>query len=165
MGICQSCLGRWRDLDAYDEGEETCLLYDDGHGMQYGCFSDDSICGEETEAQCEHDALQRVIDKTTSEMVDVFEIAPPPDDGGHIGISIPCAIPGQMGRTSRYQHLVSKFNDRVGNCAHKITIDVRTERDNKLEMRSNRSARSRTLGKKNRAALVGTFVDAAAAMK
>lgn len=46
--------------------DETRLLYDDGHGMQYGSFDDQNLRGDETvEAQHEHEALQEVIAKTS----------------------------------------------------------------------------------------------------
>jgi hypothetical protein len=88
MGACQSCFG-WRDKDDYDEvrsdrdpvkappvwcemiliplqTEENRLLYDDGNGMQYGSFNDPAMSGDDTiEAQREHEALQRVIAKTS----------------------------------------------------------------------------------------------------
>ncbi|QPH10652.1 hypothetical protein C2857_002056 [Epichloe festucae Fl1] len=164
MGICQSCLGR-HDEDVYEESEENRLLYDDGHGMQYGSFNDQSMGGDDTvEAQREHEALQRVIAKTSNNMVDVFEIGPH-DASGLVGTSTPFAYAGQGARVARYQHLVSKLSAEDDNTAHGIKVDWLTDDDDSLEMQSNRSASIKTLDDENSGPLVGTFADAAAAMK
>lgn len=158
-------------------------MYDDGHGMQYGSFNDQSMGGDYTvEAQREHEALQRVIAKTSkfvhlsqersyfiantwiSNMVDVFEIGPH-DASGLVGTSTPFAYAGQGARVARYQHLVSKLSTEDDDTAHGIKVDWLTDDDDSLELQSNRSASIKTLDDENSGPLVGTFADAAAAMK
>ncbi|KAK2594195.1 hypothetical protein QQS21_008084 [Conoideocrella luteorostrata] len=162
MGVCQSCLGR-REKDDYEESEENRLLYDDGHGMQYGSFNDPAMsCDDTLEAQREHEALQRVVAKTSNNMVDVFEIGPH-DSSNRGGTSTPFAYAGQGARVARYQHLVSKLSAEDENASHGVKVDWLTDDEN-LEMQSNRPASINTL-EDNGGPLVGTFADAAAAMK
>ncbi|KAF0637117.1 hypothetical protein FPSE5266_09268 [Fusarium pseudograminearum] len=97
MGACASCLGR-ADGNSYDEEEESRLLYDEANGMQYGSFGDQAINGENDtlEAQRENEALQRVIAKTSDNMVDIFDIAP--QENGNRGTTTPFAYAGQGAR-------------------------------------------------------------------
>ncbi|GJN73777.1 late endosomal/lysosomal adaptor and MAPK and MTOR activator domain-containing protein [Purpureocillium lilacinum] len=164
MGICQSCLGR-RDKDDYDENEEGRLLYEDGNGMQYGSFGDPALGGDETiEAQRENEALQRVVAKTSNNMVDVFEIAPQTSSTRGAS-STPFAYAGQGARVARYQHLVSKLNADEDGDMSGIKVDWLAE-DDTVELQSNRPASIKTLEDDNGGGpLVGTFADAAAAMK
>lgn len=163
MGICQSCLG-WRDKTSVEESEENRLLYDDGHGMQYGSFPDQSMGGDDTvEAQREHEALQNVVAKTSNNMVDVFEIGP--RDAGHVVAATPFAYAGQGARVARYQHLVSKLSAEDDNTTHGVKVDWLTDDDDNLELQSNRSGSIKTMDDEQRGPLVGTFADAAAAMK
>ncbi|KHN95891.1 uncharacterized protein MAM_06253 [Metarhizium album ARSEF 1941] len=163
MGACQSCLGR-RDNDNYEESEENRLLYDDGNGMGYGSFNDPAMTGDESlEAQREHEALQRVVARTSNNMVDVFEIGPQDSVAGG-GTSTPFAYTGQGARVARYQHLVSKLSTEEDPAAHGIKIDWLTDDEDSLDMRTNTTTNVKLLDDGEAGPLVGTFADAAAAM-
>ncbi|KAL7931519.1 hypothetical protein V8C35DRAFT_282517 [Trichoderma chlorosporum] len=163
MGICQSCLGR-RQKDVYEESEENRLLYDDGNGMQYGSFGDAALNGEgdTAEAQRENEALQRVVAKTSNNMVDIFEIAPQ-DPVGRTSTTMLFAYAGQGARVARYHHLVSKLSTQEDSPPAGIKVDWLADED-VGELHGDRPASLRTLDDDD-AALVGTFADAAAAMK
>ncbi|KAM5342790.1 hypothetical protein ACJ41O_013756 [Fusarium nematophilum] len=162
MGACASCLGR-RDGDAYEEDEENRLLYDDANGMQYGSFGDQALSGENDtlEAQRENEALQRVVAKTSNNMVDIFEIAP--QENAARGTTTPFAYAGQGARLARYQHLVSKLSSQGDNPAGGVKVDWLPE-DETIEMQKNGPASIKTL-ESDDGPLVGTFADAAAAMQ
>ncbi|KAG6010848.1 hypothetical protein E4U43_008526 [Claviceps pusilla] len=140
MGNCQSCLGR-RDHHDYEENDETCLLYDDGHGMQYGSFDDQYVGGDESvESWRENDALQQVIAKTSkyvrlvrsvnitsltyrnSSMVDVFE-AEPHHAFGHAGTFLPSPYAVRGTKATRFDSLASKLNRKDGSVSRKMKID------------------------------------------
>ncbi|KAG5953234.1 hypothetical protein E4U53_006247 [Claviceps sorghi] len=180
MGNCQSCLGR-RDHHDYEEDDETCLLYDDGHGMQYGSFDDQYVGGDETvESLREHDALQRVIARTSNSMVDVFEVEPH-FAFGHVGTFIPSPFAERGSRATRCHDLASKLSGKDGSVPQKFKIDWLVHNgdgghyghhghhgrraNDKLEMHSNRPASLKTLDNGKSGRLVGTFADAAAAME
>ncbi|PFH61357.1 hypothetical protein XA68_17535 [Ophiocordyceps unilateralis] len=166
MGACSSCLGR-RSKDDYDESEESRLLYEDGSGMQYGSFGDGALGGDDTlEAQRESEALQRVVAKTSSNMVDVFESAPAPH---HLltraGTAMPFAYSGQGARVARYQHLVSKLMADEDCDPAGVRVDWMVE-DDDTDMSENGTATAiNTLQKDGGGPLVGTFADAADAMQ
>ncbi|ATY63963.1 hypothetical protein A9K55_004618 [Cordyceps militaris] len=156
MGACHSCLGQ-RDKDTYDEQEENRLLYDDDNAMQYGSFAEGHGGDDSVEAQRENEALQQVVAKTSSNMVDIFEIAPQQPNGRQ---STGFGYAGQGARVARYQHLVSKLSSEDVDQAAGIKIDWYTEDDSQNE----RPMSLKTLDHDD-GALVGTFADAAAAMK
>ncbi|KAL6889121.1 hypothetical protein GGI43DRAFT_225569 [Trichoderma evansii] len=160
MGLCQSCLGR-RQRDVYDESEENRLLYDDGNGVQYGSFGDAALNGEgdTAEVQRENEALQRVVAKTSNNMVDIFEIAP---DSGRVSSST-FVYTGQGARVARYHHLVSKLSTHEDSPPPGIKVDWLADEDAN-ELHGDRPASLKTLDEDD-AALVGTFADAAEAMK
>ncbi|KAJ4270550.1 hypothetical protein NW762_002238 [Fusarium torreyae] len=163
MGACASCLGRG-DSNAYDEEEENRLLYDDANGMQYGSFGDQAISGENDtlEAQRENEALQRVVAKTSDNMVDIFDIAP--QENVARGTTTPFAYAGQGARLARYQHLVSKLSTQGDNSpVSGVKVDWLPE-DETIEMQKNGPASIKTL-ESDEGPLVGTFADAAAAMQ
>jgi hypothetical protein len=162
MGVCASCLGR-RDKDTYDEEQENRLLFDDGNGMQYGSFGDGAMNGDvdTNEAQREHEALQRVVAKTSNNMVDIFEIAP--QDPASRNASTPFAYTGQGARVARYQHLVSKLNTEEDEAPAGVKVDWLGD-DEAAESQRNQPASIKTIGSDDEP-LVGTFADAAAAMK
>ncbi|KAF4985676.1 hypothetical protein FDECE_16399 [Fusarium decemcellulare] len=162
MGACASCLGR-RDGDAYDEEEENRLIYDDANGMQYGSFGDQALGGENDtlEAQRENEALQRVVAKTSNNMVDIFEIAP--QENPARGTTTPFAYAGQGARLARYQHLVAKLSNQGESPANGVKVDWLPE-DETIEMQKNGPASIKTL-ESDDGPLVGTFADAAAAMQ
>ncbi|CAM1505756.1 Fc.00g113930.m01.CDS01 [Cosmosporella sp. VM-42] len=162
MGVCASCLGR-HDSDAYDEDEENRLLYDDANGMQYGSFGDQNLAGENDtlEVQRENEALQRVVARTSNNMVDIFEIAP--QETTTRGASTPFAYAGQGARLARYQHLVSKLNSQNDSPPPGVKVDWLPEEET-IEMQKNGQGSVKTLDRDDEP-LVGTFADAAAAMK
>ncbi|KAF4976570.1 hypothetical protein FZEAL_6781 [Fusarium zealandicum] len=163
MGACASCLGR-RDGDAYDEEEENRLLYDEASGMQYGSFGDQALSGENDtlETQRENEALQRVVAKTSNNMVDIFEIAPH-ENAAVRGTTTPFAYAGQGARLARYQHLVSKLSNQSESPAAGVKVDWLPE-DETIEMHKSGPASIKTL-ESDEGPLVGTFADAAAAMQ
>jgi len=160
MGVCQSCLGR-RDSNAFQSDEDTGLLYDDANGIQYGSFGDHAVNGESdtVEVQRENEAIQHVISRTSNNMVDVFEIAPPPGIGR--GSSSNFAYAGQGARLARYQHLVSKLSADEDSPPSGIKVGWLAD-DDTIEMQGNKPASLNT-GEAGDDALVGTFADAAAA--
>jgi hypothetical protein len=149
--------------------------------MQYGSFGDGAMNGDvdTNEAQRENEALQRVVAKTSklvpvsilhatgtsanncSNMVDIFEIAP--QDPASRGTSTPFAYTGQGARVARYQHLVSKLNTEDDESLAGVKVDWLGE-DDTVELQRNQPASIKTINSDD-APLVGTFADAAAAMK
>ncbi|KAF3352035.1 hypothetical protein VdG1_09489 [Verticillium dahliae VDG1] len=91
------------------QDEESRLLFDDPNGIHYGSFGDQSMSGQEdpVEVQRENEALQRVVAKTSDNMVDIFEIAPQ-DQAARPAPAL-FAYAGQEARIVRYQHLLSKL--------------------------------------------------------
>ncbi|KAH7238721.1 hypothetical protein BKA59DRAFT_482936 [Fusarium tricinctum] len=132
--------------------------------MQYGSFGDQAINGENDtlESQRENEALQRVIAKTSDNMVDIFDIAP--QENVARGTTTPFAYAGQGARLARYQHLVSKLSSQGdSNPVNGVKVDWLPE-DETIEMRKNGPASIKTL-ESDEGPLVGTFADAAAAMQ
>ncbi|KAK0386779.1 hypothetical protein NLU13_6615 [Sarocladium strictum] len=163
MGACSSCLGQ-RNKDAYDEDEENRLLYDDANGVQYGSFGEPAMNGDDTlEAQRESEALQRVVAKTSNNMVDIFEIAP--GETSSRTNTNAFAYAGQGARVARYQHLISKLGTHEDDpSAAGVKVEWMGEDDN---AESSGLSNSTTLRAPpaDEGPLVGTFADAAAAMR
>nr|CEG03558.1 unnamed protein product [Fusarium acuminatum CS5907] len=131
--------------DLFAQEEENRLLYDDANGMQYGSFGDQAINGENDtlESQRENEALQRVIAKTSDNMVDIFDIAP--QENVARGTTTPFAYAGQGARLARYQHLVSKLSSQGdSNPVNGVKVDWLPE-DETIEMRKNGPASIKTL--------------------
>uniref|UniRef100_A0A8H7NC22 Uncharacterized protein n=1 Tax=Bionectria ochroleuca TaxID=29856 RepID=A0A8H7NC22_BIOOC len=116
MGACQSCLGR-RDRDGLREDEETALIYEEEHGVNYGSFGEH----DSNEVQRENEAIQSVVAKTSNNMVDVFEITP--HLGASNGPSAHFAYTGQGARLARYQRLVSKLNTQEATPPADVKVD------------------------------------------
>jgi hypothetical protein len=98
----------------------------------------------------------------SSNMVDIFEIAPQQDPTTPRAALTPFAYAGQEARIVRYQHLLSKLaakNDD-GLAPPGVQIDWLPQDEDPMEMQRNVPA----LKVESGAALVGTFADAAAAM-
>jgi hypothetical protein len=160
MGACSSCLGQ-RSKDAYDDDEENRLLYDDANGPQYGSFGDAALNSDDTlEAQRESEALQRVVAKTSNNMVDIFEITP--GESSTRTSSNAFGYAGQGARVARYQHLISRLDsqDEAGTAG--VKVDWMGEED-PGDNSTNNSAVARPPA--DEGPLVGTFADAAAAMR
>ncbi|CAI6101254.1 unnamed protein product [Clonostachys chloroleuca] len=175
MGACQSCLGR-RDRDGLREDEETALIYEEEHGVNYGSFGEH----DSNEVQRENEAIQSVVAKTSkyefsstrlsssvmltscfccSNMVDVFEITP--HLGASNGPSAHFAYTGQGARLARYQRLVSKLNTQEATPPAEVKVDWLLD-DDAADPDRNRPE-SLTTVEGDEGALVGTFADAAAA--
>ncbi|EPE02128.1 hypothetical protein F503_06132 [Ophiostoma piceae UAMH 11346] len=107
MGNCSSCLGTQR-RSVYEEDDESRMLFEDGDGTNYGSFGDATMNDrdEARESQREAEALQSVVTRTSDNMVDVFEIAPP-RHGLH-GLPAPYTL-GMPG--NQFQNLLSKLSD------------------------------------------------------
>ncbi|KAI0836282.1 late endosomal/lysosomal adaptor and MAPK and MTOR activator-domain-containing protein [Hypoxylon sp. FL0890] len=109
MGICSSCLGR-RRRDSYDEDDVSRLLFDDPNNLQYGSFGEHNLNAQADplESQREVEALQRVVARTSNNLVDVFEITPQESQRTQ-----PALFSGQEARLARYQNILSKISPDV----------------------------------------------------
>ncbi|KAH8172352.1 late endosomal/lysosomal adaptor and MAPK and MTOR activator domain-containing protein [Sarocladium implicatum] len=162
MGACSSCLGQ-RGRDSYDEDEENRLLYDDANGAQYGSFGEPALSGDDTvEAQRESEALQRVVAKTSNNMVDIFEINPAETSTRTSANAF--AYAGQGARVARYQHLISKL-DSEDNLTSTAGIKVDWMEDDDAADTTGGNETSVSRPQNDEGPLVGTFADAAAAMR
>lgn len=168
MGACSSCLGRGKPKDVFDEDEESRLLFDDPNGLHYGSFGDQAMNGQEdpVEVQRENEALQRVVAKTSDNMVDIFDIAP--QNNISRPTPAPFAYAGQEARIARYQNLLSRLASKddspvrgqgQGQMPPGIQVDWLPE-DEPVEMQGN----APSIKSETDEPLVGTFADAAAAM-
>ena len=93
-------------------------------------------------------------------MVDVFEVGP----GSNRGSAALFPSTGHNVRSARYQHLVSKLNSDDDETSQGVKVDWLSD-DEDLELESNKPASIKTLEDDQDGPLVGTFADAAAAMK
>ncbi|KAI0477208.1 late endosomal/lysosomal adaptor and MAPK and MTOR activator-domain-containing protein [Xylariaceae sp. FL0804] len=111
MGVCASCLGLRRN-DSYDEDDPSRLLLDDPNHIQYGSFGEQNLNpqADPLESQREHEALQRVVARTSNNLVDVFEIA----SQGPPGTAHPAMFSGQDARLARYQNILSNLSSDGG---------------------------------------------------
>lgn len=94
-------------------------------------------------------------------MVDIFAIAP--QDSTPRGTTTPFAYAGQGARLARYQHLISKLNTQDDSPPTGVKVDWLPEEET-IEMQRNGQGSVKTLDSDD-GPLVGTFADAAAAMK
>ncbi|KAI1091051.1 late endosomal/lysosomal adaptor and MAPK and MTOR activator-domain-containing protein [Rostrohypoxylon terebratum] len=106
MGICASCLGS-RRRDSYDEDDVSRLLFDDPNNLQYGSFGEHNMNSQADplESQREVEALQRVVARTSNNLVDVFEITPQESQRTQ-----PALFSGQEARMARYQNILAKLS-------------------------------------------------------
>ncbi|KAH8902064.1 hypothetical protein BR93DRAFT_363643 [Coniochaeta sp. PMI_546] len=165
MGNCASCLGS-RRRDSYDEDDESRLLFDDANGMHYGSFGEQQVNGQEDpqETQREIEALQRVVARTSDNMVDIYEIAPQDKDPHTEPLAAHYATAGQEARMARYQTLLTQLssNDDLAAAAVAGRVDWDAPEEDKIEAQG--SAAPMKVEADNRP-LVGTFAEAATAMK
>ncbi|KUI73550.1 hypothetical protein VM1G_09122 [Cytospora mali] len=163
MGICASCLGHRRRYSVAED-EESRLLFDDPDSIHYGSFGEQQMTGQNDplEAQREIEALQRVVARTSDNMVDIFEIAPtkdaqrnaPPNPYGHVG---------QEARQMRYQSLLSKLSsDDLDASATGARVDWLPEDEEEDAAELQKSVPH--IKTESSDALVGNFREAAAAM-
>jgi len=159
MGNCaSSCLGNRRG-DVFNEDEESRLMFDD-NGMQYGSFGVQHMNAQDDplEVQRETEALQRVVARTSDNMVDIFEIAQP--GGAPWAGPSSYAVAGQEARLARYQNLVSKLE-----ASEELMADARfdwasQDDDDTIEMQRSVPPVKAGAGEP----LVGNFADAARAV-
>ncbi|KAI1757933.1 late endosomal/lysosomal adaptor and MAPK and MTOR activator-domain-containing protein [Xylaria castorea] len=159
MGICASCLGRRRN-DSIDEDDVSRLLFDDPNNLQYGSFAEHNLNsqGDPLESQREVEALQRVVARTSNNLVDVFEITPQESQR-----TPPAVFPGQDARLARYQNILSKLSLDDGPVTAEGTQGavawLVSEEDNADGVEHNITIKESSAGP-----LVGTFADAVAAV-
>ncbi|KAJ9144252.1 hypothetical protein NKR23_g6007 [Pleurostoma richardsiae] len=162
MGICASCLGD-RRRDVVDEDDESRLLFDDPNSMHYGSFEQQQMNGQDDlqETQREIEALQRVVARTSDNMVDIFDIAPQESSGTPRNAPAPFVFPGQEARLLKYQHLLSKLDSSEDDpTTAGARVDWFPPEDDHIEMqRSIPPVKEEAVEP-----LVGNFADAAAAM-
>ncbi|KAI0164035.1 late endosomal/lysosomal adaptor and MAPK and MTOR activator-domain-containing protein [Xylariaceae sp. FL1272] len=153
MGACASCLGRRRS-DSIDE-EDSRLLFEDGNNMQYGSFGDHNLNSQADplESQREAEALQRVVARTSNNLVDVFEITPQESQRPH-----PAIFAGQDARLSRYQNILSRLS--TGDEATGGNVEWLVSEDDDGDQHD----QPVTIKETSKEPLVGTFADAAAAV-
>lgn len=136
------------------------LLFDDNNNIQYGSFGEHNMNSQADplESQREVEALQRVVARTSNNLVDVFEITPQESQRTH-----PAMFSGQDVRLARYQNILSKLSpeddaDSVDN-VHEILEWVPSE-DEAGGLYGNHPGIKEGSGEP----LVGTFADAPTAV-
>ncbi|KAK3315801.1 late endosomal/lysosomal adaptor and MAPK and MTOR activator-domain-containing protein [Apodospora peruviana] len=156
MGNCSSCLGD-RRRDVYDEDDEAQHLFDDPNNMHYGSFDQQHMMGQEDpqEVQREIEALQRVVARTSDNMVDIYDIVPQDKIVQQVETT-PYSYTGQDPAVARYQTLLSKLSSH-DDLASVARVDWGVPEEDTIEM-------SPTKGEGGEA-FVGNFTDAAAAMR
>ncbi|KAK4677461.1 hypothetical protein QC764_405160 [Podospora pseudoanserina] len=170
MGNCASCLGS-RRRDDYDEDDEAQHLFDDPNSLQYGSFEQQQMMGPEDsqEVQREIEALQRVVARTSDNMVDIYDIAPSnhrpaspfaAPDSPEMQYAYPAAAPDA--NLVRYHNLLSKLSSH-DDLAAVARVDWGTPDDDTIEMQQNAVIPIKVEGATE--SLVGDFADAAAAMR
>ncbi|KAK3693221.1 late endosomal/lysosomal adaptor and MAPK and MTOR activator-domain-containing protein [Podospora appendiculata] len=160
MGNCFSCFGGERRRDDIDEEDEAQHLFDDPSNLHYGSFDQQHMMGQEDpqEVQREIEALQRVVARTSDNMVDIYDIVP--QDKAAQAAPAPYAHAGQEARMARYQTLLSKLSSHE-DLASVARVDWGTPEDDTIEMQHSAAPIKPEGGE----ALVGNFADAAAAMR
>ncbi|KAI0107702.1 late endosomal/lysosomal adaptor and MAPK and MTOR activator-domain-containing protein [Hypoxylon sp. NC0597] len=153
MGICASCLGR-RRRDSYDEDDVSRLLFDDPNNLQYGSFGEHNLNAQADplESQREVEALQRVVARTSNNLVDVFEITPQESQRTQ-----PALFSGQEARLARYQNILSKISPEVENNADggSGAVEWLLSEDDTVELQGKAPSIKDEAG----GPLVGTFAD------
>ncbi|KAI0808556.1 late endosomal/lysosomal adaptor and MAPK and MTOR activator-domain-containing protein [Xylaria sp. FL0064] len=159
MGICASCLGRQRN-DSIDEDDVSRLLFDDPNHMQYGSFAEHNLNSQADplESQRETEALQRIVARTSNNLVDVFEITPQQSQRTH-----PAMFSEQDARLTRYQNILSKLSSDEGAATadgNQGSVEwLLNEEDNADSPEQHITIKEGASGP-----LVGTFADAVAAV-
>ncbi|KAI5918003.1 late endosomal/lysosomal adaptor and MAPK and MTOR activator-domain-containing protein [Camillea tinctor] len=159
MGICASCLGGRRN-DTYDEDDVSRLLFDDANNMQYGSFGEHTLNpqADPLESQREAEALQRVVARTSNNLVDVFEIAPQETQRTQ-----PVLFSGQDVRLARYQNILSKLSTDSGGTpvdGNYGPVEWLVSEESAIDLHGEGPSIKEASGEP----LVGTFADAAAAV-
>lgn len=171
MGICSSCLGDRRRRDVYDEEDEAQRLFDDPNNLHYGSFEEHDNHGQEDpqEAQREIEALQRVVARTSNNMIDVYDMMPQDDrNAGSDGLYNPVHTqePSVAG-VARYQSLLAKLSVQDEFTVAHIDWGTPADEEVPVELMHQRGGTAVTPVKLEGGndALVATFSGAAAAMR
>ncbi|CAJ2504914.1 Uu.00g123080.m01.CDS01 [Anthostomella pinea] len=159
MGICASCLGGRRN-ESYDEDDVSRLLFDDANNIQYGSFGEHNPNpqADPLESQREAEALQRVVARTSNNLVDVFEIAPQESQRTH-----PAMFSGQDVRLAQYQNILSKLSLDDGSAfaeGNHGFVEWLLNEDDTTELHG----KSPSIKDGSGEPLVGTFADAVTAV-
>ncbi|KAL2015548.1 hypothetical protein VTK56DRAFT_5240 [Thermocarpiscus australiensis] len=159
MGNCSSCLA-YRRRDDYDEDDEAQRLFDDPNNMHYGSFDQQHMMGQEDpqEVQREIEALQRVVARTSDNMVDIYDIVP--QDKAVQPAAAPYTYAVQDPTMARYRNLLSKLSSH-DELAAVARVDWGVPDDDTIEMQHSAVPIKVDGGE----ALIGNFADAAAAMR
>lgn len=165
MGVCASCLGK-NSNDDYEEDDGSRLLNDDINNMHYGSFGQQQMTGQEDpqETQREIEALQRVVARTSDNMVDIFEITPHDTQA----VSKQYELDGEEDpKMVRYQSLLLKLSEDAAQQPLSLSSTASTKvdwvpwDDDNFEMH-NGAIVVAPLKIEESQPLVGTFADAAA---
>lgn len=134
-----------------DEDDVSRLLFDDSNTMQYGSFADHNANSQADplESQREVEALQRVVARTSNNLVDVFEITPQEPQRAQ-----PAVFSGQDARLARYQNILSKISPEDG--AEPDVVEWLPSDDET----SDAHGKSHHIKEFSGESLVGTFADA-----
>ncbi|KAH8649167.1 late endosomal/lysosomal adaptor and MAPK and MTOR activator-domain-containing protein [Xylariales sp. PMI_506] len=156
MGACSSCLGR-RSPELEEDDESRLLL--DPSNFQYGSFGEQNPNpqADPLESQRETEALQKVLARTSNNLVDIFEIAPQEVQHLH-----PAVLSGQDTRLSQYKAILSRLSpddDLSTGGTVQGHVDWLSDEES-VEMQGNPPSVKEGAGEP----LVGTFADAAAAV-
>ncbi|KAK5625986.1 hypothetical protein RRF57_001702 [Xylaria bambusicola] len=152
-------MGR-RRKDSIDEDDVARLLFDDPNHIQYNTFGDHNLNSQADplESQREVEALQRIVARTSSNLVDVFEIVPQESQRAHPGL-----FSEQDARLTRYQNILSKLSSDEG----AVTADGNQGSVEWLlneEDTTDAPEQKITIKEGASGPLVGTFADAVAAV-
>ncbi|KAH8836330.1 hypothetical protein MCOR27_003259 [Pyricularia oryzae] len=164
MGVCASCLGNNRS-EQYEEDDDSRLLNDDINNMHYGSFGQQQLTGQEDplETQREIEALQRVVARTSDNMVDIFEITPQDTRAAPKQYDVEGEEDPKM---ARYQSLLSKLSEDAAQQPLSLSSTASTKVDwvpwdeDNIEMHN--GAIVPPLKIEAAEPFVGTFADAAA---
>jgi len=160
MGNCSSCIG-YRRRDSIDEDDDAQHLFGDPTNINYGSFDQQHMTTHEDpqEVQREIEALQRVVARTSDNMVDIYDIVPQ-EEAVHADAPTPYTYAGEEPHMARYQTLLSKLSshDDLPSVAR---VDWGTPEDDTIEMQHSVVP----IKLEGADALVGNFADAAAAMR
>lgn len=164
MGNCSSCIGHGR-RDSFDQDDEAQHLFDDPNSLQYGSFDQQHMTGHEDpqEVQREIEALQRVVARTSDNMVDIYDIVPQGKAAAAPADAAPTpsyAYADDEPHTARYQTLLSKLSSH-DDLAAVARVDWGVPEDDTIEMQQSLVP----VKVEGSEALVGNFADAAAAMR
>ncbi|KAK1828074.1 late endosomal/lysosomal adaptor and MAPK and MTOR activator-domain-containing protein [Podospora conica] len=160
MGNCTSCLG-YRRRESIDEEDEAQNLFGDPASINYGSFDQQHMPTHEDpqEVQREIEALQRVVARTSDNLVDIYDIVPQ-DEAVHADDATTYAYVADEPHMARYQTLLSKLSSHDD--LHSVArVDWGTPEDDTIEMQQSVVP----IKIEGTDALVGNFTDAAAAMR